>query len=83
MNSGDLITAVRVSIQKHEEKKSDIHGFFFFSQTDLVNQSLYNFTHADERMRIYTLLSQHRVVPGDGVPDYEKGGCDRTLVRSF
>ena len=45
----------------------------FCFQSDLVNQSLYNFTHADERMKIYQLLSQHKVVPGNGVPDYEMG----------
>ena len=38
-----------------------------------MNQSLYNFTHADERMKIYQLLAQHKVVPGNGGPDYEKG----------
>lgn len=38
-----------------------------------MNQSIYNLTHVDERMKIYQLLSQHRVVSGNGVPDYEMG----------
>ena len=48
--------------------------FVFSLQSDLVNRSVYDFIHIDERMKVYNVLSSHKVVGGTGdIADYEKG----------